>query len=167
LQVISGRMWPVVLQIDHAELYSINFWSYILCIISPKEMHDSELIISRSTAWSKFLVTRKIVLAVTKCTSDLNIHFTPTQTSVVTLILLSPSRNCLVMRSLHDVHEMVAYRASHICLSVFRMVQLENRWTDSDEIWYGLYAIGDYPKTVHSKFLQSVIPTWRTKKLVR
>jgi hypothetical protein len=28
------------------------------------------------------------------------------------------------------------------------MIQLENRWPDLDEIWYGLYAIGDYPKIV-------------------
>jgi hypothetical protein len=44
------------------------------------------------------------------------------------------------MRSLHDVHQMNAYMADHVCLSV-RMIQLENRWTDLDEIWYGRYAI--------------------------
>jgi hypothetical protein len=26
------------------------------------------------------------------------------------------------------------------------MTEPENRWTDSDEILYGRYAIGDYPK---------------------
>jgi hypothetical protein len=71
-----------------------------------------------------------------------------------------------MMRSLHDVHEMNAHRAGHVCLSV-RMIQLENRWTDLDEIWYGYYAIGDYPEIVLLSFLKSVIRTWRTNKLVR
>jgi hypothetical protein len=35
------------------------------------------------------------------------------------------------MRSSHDVHEMNAYRADHVCLSV-RMIQLENHWTGLD-----------------------------------
>jgi hypothetical protein len=46
------------------------------------------------------------------------------------------------MRSLHNVYNMNAYRAGHVCLSV-RMIQQENRWTDLDEIWYGRCAIGD------------------------
>jgi hypothetical protein len=53
------------------------------------------------------------------------------------------------MRSLHDVYEMDAYRAGHVCLSV-RMIQLENRWTDFDEILYGRYAIGECMKIVLS-----------------
>jgi hypothetical protein len=56
------------------------------------------------------------------------------------------------MRSLHDVHETNACRAGHVCLSV-RMIQLESRWTDLDEIWYGRHAIGDYPKIVLYNFL--------------
>jgi hypothetical protein len=32
---------------------------------------------------------------------------------------------------------------------------------DLDEIWYGCYATGDYPKIVLLNFLQPVIPTWR------
>jgi hypothetical protein len=28
-----------------------------------------------------------------------------------------------------------------------RMIQLENRWTDLDEIWCGRYAIGVHPNT--------------------
>jgi hypothetical protein len=59
----------------------------------------------------------------------------------------------VIMRSLHDAHEMNAYRAGHVCLSV-RMIQLDNRWTDVDEIWYGRYATGDYPKIVLFNFLQ-------------
>jgi hypothetical protein len=70
------------------------------------------------------------------------------------------------MRSLHDVHEMNEYRAGHVCLSV-RMIHLENHWMDLDEIWYGRYAIGDYLEIVIFDFLQSVIPTWQTNKLVR
>jgi hypothetical protein len=48
------------------------------------------------------------------------------------------------MHSLQDVHEMNAYRAGHVDLSV-HMIQLENCWMDLDEIWYGSYTIGDYP----------------------
>jgi hypothetical protein len=72
------------------------------------------------------------------------------------------------------MHEMNAYRAGHVCLSVrlsvrlsIRMIQFENHWTDLDELWYGRYVIGDYPKIVHYNFLQSVIPIWRAKKLER
>jgi hypothetical protein len=57
------------------------------------------------------------------------------------------------MRSLHDVHEMNAYRASHVCLSV-RIIILENCWTDLNKIWYGRYVIWDYPKIVIFNFLQ-------------
>jgi hypothetical protein len=57
------------------------------------------------------------------------------------------------MRSVRDVYEMNEYRAGHVCLSV-RMIQLENSWTDLDEIWYGRYAIGDYPKIILFNFIQ-------------
>jgi hypothetical protein len=40
-----------------------------------------------------------------------------------------------------------------LCLSV-RMIELENHWTDWDEIWYGGCAIGDYPKIVLLNFLK-------------
>jgi hypothetical protein len=39
--------------------------------------------------------------------------------------------------SLSDVHKMNAKRAG---LAV-RMLLLQNRWTNLDEIWYGLYSI--------------------------
>jgi hypothetical protein len=41
-----------------------------------------------------------------------------------------------IMRSLHEVHEMNAYRAGQSSLAFVsvRMIQLENRWTDLDEI---------------------------------
>jgi hypothetical protein len=70
------------------------------------------------------------------------------------------------MHSLYDVHEMNAYRADHVYLSV-RAIQLENRLTDLDDIWYGRYATGVYPKIILLNFLQSVIPTWRMNELVR
>jgi hypothetical protein len=76
------------------------------------------------------------------------------------------------MRSLHVMHEINiyiyihAYRAGHVCPSV-RMIHLENRWTDLDEIYYGHYDIGDNPKIVLFNFLQLVIPTWRTNKFVK
>jgi hypothetical protein len=47
------------------------------------------------------------------------------------------------------------------------MIQLENWWTDLDEIGYGGYAVGDTPKIVLLNFLPSVIPTWQMNKLVR
>jgi hypothetical protein len=34
-----------------------------------------------------------------------------------------------------------------VCLSV-RKIKVEKRWTYFDEIWYGRYAIGGYPKIV-------------------
>jgi hypothetical protein len=37
------------------------------------------------------------------------------------------------MRSLNDVHEMNAYRAAYVRLSV-QMIQVENSWKDLDEI---------------------------------
>jgi hypothetical protein len=58
-------------------------------------------------------------------------------------------RMLLVMRSLHDMHEMNAFWAGQVCLSV-HMIQLEHRWTELDEIWYGRYATGDDPKVVFS-----------------
>jgi hypothetical protein len=67
---------------------------------------------------------------------------------------------------LHNVHEINAYRAGHVCLSV-HMIQLKNRWMDLDKISYGHYATGDYPKIIIYNLLQSVIPTWRANKLVR
>jgi hypothetical protein len=47
---------------------------------------------------------------------------------------------------------------THIGL-VMSVCQLETRLTDLDEIWYGPYAIGIYPKIVLLNFLQSVIAT--------
>jgi hypothetical protein len=70
------------------------------------------------------------------------------------------------MRSLHDVREMNAYRANHVRLSI-HMIQLENRWTDLCEIWYGSYVIGVCHKIVLFNFLQSAITTWRTNETVR
>jgi hypothetical protein len=37
----------------------------------------------------------------------------------------------IIMRSLHDVHEINAYRADPVRLSV-RMIQLEKRWMNFD-----------------------------------
>jgi hypothetical protein len=84
--------------------------------------------------------------------------------TVWTLELLLMSDLLFTIRSLHNVHEINTHRAGNVCLSV-RMIQLENRWTDLDENWYGRYAIGRYPLTPN--FLQSTIQTWRTNELVR
>jgi hypothetical protein len=59
------------------------------------------------------------------------------------------------MYSLHDVHEMNAYRAGHACLPIHpsvHTVKLENHVRDLDEIWYEHFAIGDYPKIIISIF---------------
>jgi hypothetical protein len=69
----------------------------------------------------------------------------------------------VTVHSLHDVHKANEYRARHVSLSV-RMIKLENRWTDLDVIWYGLYATGEYPKILFLNFLQSLIPTWRDEQ---
>jgi hypothetical protein len=62
----------------------------------------------------------------------------------------------IIVRYLHGVHKIPV-----------RMIQLENRWTDLDEILYGRYAIGVYPKIIHFNSLKSIIHTWRTNEFVR
>jgi hypothetical protein len=52
-----------------------------------------------------------------------------------------------------------------VAMSV-RMIQLENSWTDLDEILFGCYANGVYSKIIRFYFLQLVITTWRTNELV-
>jgi hypothetical protein len=48
--------------------------------------------------------------------------------------------------------------------SYVRMTEIENSWTDLDEIWYGHYVIGVYPKIVLFNVLQSAVTAWRTKE---
>jgi hypothetical protein len=67
----------------------------------------------------------------------------------------------LFMRSLHDGHEVNAFRVS---VSV-RMIQLENSLTDLDEILYGRYPLGSAQNCTF-QFQIIVIPTWRTNDLV-
>jgi hypothetical protein len=47
------------------------------------------------------------------------------------------------------------------------MIPLDSHWTDLDDIWYVSYVIGVCLKIVHVMFLESVIPTWWTKEIVR
>jgi hypothetical protein len=47
----------------------------------------------------------------------------------------------------HKFQLLPAYIYGFVYLSI-HMFQLENIWTDLDEIWYGLYAIGGYLKLV-------------------
>jgi hypothetical protein len=65
----------------------------------------------------------------------------------------------IIICALHDV-------AVSVCPSV-RIIELDNRWTDLDEIWYVRYATGFYRKIILLNFVSSVIPTWRTNELVR
>jgi hypothetical protein len=65
---------------------------------------------------------------------------------------------------------MNAYRPCSVSLSVqlsVCMIQRKNFWTDFDKTSYARYAIVAYPKIVLFDFLQFVIPTWRTNKLVK
>jgi hypothetical protein len=72
----------------------------------------------------------------------------------------------LFMHSLHSLHEINTYRAGHVCLyvrpsgCVSAFLQLENYWTDFYGIWYGHYAIEDYPKNILFSLLQWVILTY-------
>lgn len=55
-------------------------------------------------------------------------------------------------------------------LSVCGMIQLENRWADSDEIWYGRYAVGFHPKVILSimyacRFFQKKKEVYNSKSL--
>jgi hypothetical protein len=69
---------------------------------------------------------------------------------------------------MHSLHEMNAYRADYIFYvhPSVRMIPIENRWMDFDEIWHGRYAIGVSPKIVLFDFLHLVIPIWRADELV-
>jgi hypothetical protein len=61
----------------------------------------------------------------------------------------------VIMRSLHEVHEMNACRLiMSVCPSA--VFQLENHWMDLDEIWYGGCAIGN--ETKHRTF-STELPT--------
>jgi hypothetical protein len=73
-----------------------------------------------------------------------------------------------LLRSLSNVIEMNAYTAvKYVCVCVCtRMLQTSGCWADFDEIWYGRYAIGGYPKRVPFNFQNSAIPTWRTYELL-
>jgi hypothetical protein len=72
----------------------------------------------------------------------------------------------IIMHFLHIVHEMNTYRAAHVCLSLC-MIQLEKHWMDLVEIWYGGYAIGDYPKNHTLQFPAVNNITMADNKLVR
>jgi hypothetical protein len=54
-----------------------------------------------------------------------------------------------ILRSSHNVNEMNAYWADRVCL-----IQLGNRWTYLDDIWYRRHDIGVCPKIVTFAFLK-------------
>jgi hypothetical protein len=68
------------------------------------------------------------------------------------------------MCPLHDVHNMSAYRANDVRLSVL-MFQLENCWTDFD--MNVTPAVAGHSKFVLFNFVQSVVTAWRTHEFVR
>jgi hypothetical protein len=53
------------------------------------------------------------------------------------------------MHYLHDVHEINADRAQHVCFFV-RMIQFQNLWRTWVKFFYGHYATANYPKTYFS-----------------
>jgi hypothetical protein len=66
------------------------------------------------------------------------------------IVLFGHGKSLSIMRSLHDVHEMNAYRTDHVCLSVrlsVRIIQLHNRWSNLDDICYGRNAIRSSEKS--------------------
>lgn len=48
-----------------------------------------------------------------------------------------------------------------------RMFQIEDRWTDFDEIWYRHYAMLNHPNNVTFRFMRWVTSTYRTREIVR
>jgi hypothetical protein len=61
------------------------------------------------------------------------------------------------MCSLHDVHDINAYRADHVSMTIqprVYMIQLENCLTDFDEHWYGHHATVVNPKIIFLISLQ-------------
>jgi hypothetical protein len=45
------------------------------------------------------------------------------------------------------------------------VIQLENHWTDFDEMWYGCYTLRGHPKLTLLTFLWSVILAWQVYEL--
>jgi hypothetical protein len=83
-----------------------------------------------------------------------NIVSLETMVAVVTVVTLVKR---VIVRSLHDVHEINAYG---LVMSVrpsirrcVRMIKLEKQSTELDVVWYGGSAIGDCPKIVLLNFL--------------
>jgi hypothetical protein len=105
-----------------------------------------------------------------KCVSAQVIGSSP-QTELPTHYLLFPkskirTENCYCV--LYAMSKKWTQTRVTVCvrLSVGR-IQLENGWTDLDEIWNGRYACRVCHKIVLFYFLQSVISTWRTNKFLR
>jgi hypothetical protein len=48
-----------------------------------------------------------------------------------------------------------------------RMFQLENSWTEFDEIWYERYANGVHSNLVRFNLLHPVITIWQTREYVQ
>jgi hypothetical protein len=58
----------------------------------------------------------------------------------------------------------------YICPSVrpsIPMIHFHNRWRNFHEIWYGRNFITGHTRNVIFYFLQSSIPTWRSRELVK
>jgi hypothetical protein len=71
------------------------------------------------------------------------------------------------LRNVHEINENKDHPAClPVCLSV-PVIQLKNRWTDLDEIWYERFATEVDPKTLLFSFLQSVISQWGSMINVR
>jgi hypothetical protein len=60
-------------------------------------------------------------------------HGLPCGRTRASAVRIRAEEHSVITRSLHDVYEMNAYTAYHVCPSV-HMIQLKNCWTDLDEI---------------------------------
>jgi hypothetical protein len=56
--------------------------------------------------------------------------------------------------------------AGCFCCPSVPMIQLQNLWTDLEEIWYGLRATGDFSEMLLFLVRTVTVPTWRPSELV-
>lgn len=59
------------------------------------------------------------------------------------LQIVNMSLDCFLRRTSAD--NILWASVMSVCMSV-RIIKLDSRWTDLDEIWHGLYSIEIYPK---------------------
>lgn len=74
--------------------------------------------------------------------------------------------NHTIMHSLHEVHERNTLQACHIRPSIHQSVcifQLENSYTDKNEIWYGCCTNGDHLQIILLNILRLAVMKQRMR----